>query len=142
MAAAGGSADWPAPNFVDPPDRVPYIASIEIPLLVFMTLAVAARFYSRAVLRHILAWDDWLMLPAWVRRILTLPNCRVLTVVCPQACLTTVTVTSLYSTMRLNLTRHLWDVKPEWVMEALRVSSSSDSVPALVTRQQLTRALR
>ncbi|GME34084.1 putative integral membrane protein [Neofusicoccum parvum] len=57
----------------------------------------------RAVLRHILAWDDWLMLPAW-------------------ACLTTVTVTSLYSTMRLNLTRHLWDVKPEWVMEALRIN--------------------
>ncbi|KAF9632401.1 putative integral membrane protein [Lasiodiplodia theobromae] len=103
MAAAGVPADWPAPNFIDPPDRIAYIASIEIPLLFLMTLAVAARFYSRAILRRILSWDDWLMLPAW-------------------ACLATVTITSLYSTMHLNLTRHLWDVKPEWAEQALKIN--------------------
>ncbi|KAH7052002.1 hypothetical protein B0J12DRAFT_739593 [Macrophomina phaseolina] len=41
------------------------LISIVAALLALMTTFLTARFYARALLRHMLRWDDWVMLAAW-----------------------------------------------------------------------------
>lgn len=43
------------------------LISIVAALLALMTTFLTARFYARALLRHMLRWDDWVMLAAWAR---------------------------------------------------------------------------
>jgi hypothetical protein len=52
---------WPPPNFVNPETRVNLLLGIEAPITTLTILFVCARFYSRTYLRHVLGWDDWVM---------------------------------------------------------------------------------
>ncbi|EKG17599.1 hypothetical protein MPH_05169, partial [Macrophomina phaseolina MS6] len=46
-------------------DFVSTIVGITVSLAVITTALLAARFYSRGVLRRMLGWDDWIMVLAW-----------------------------------------------------------------------------
>jgi hypothetical protein len=52
---------WPPPNFVNPETRVSLLLGIEAPISILTIIFVCARFYSRTYLRHVLGWDDWVM---------------------------------------------------------------------------------
>jgi len=54
-------AHWPAPNFVNPQTRVNLLLGIEVPITILTIIFILARFYSRTYLRHVLGWDDWVM---------------------------------------------------------------------------------
>jgi hypothetical protein len=57
---------WPLPNYINPESRKPLVLGVEITLTFIASLFVAARFYSRTYIKHVLGWDDWLMLVAMV----------------------------------------------------------------------------
>jgi hypothetical protein len=58
---------WPSPNYVNPVSRQWVVIGVEAPITFIAALFVAARFYSRTYIKHVLGWDDWLMLAAMVR---------------------------------------------------------------------------
>jgi hypothetical protein len=74
MATLPTAADvltWPASNYVDPITRRPLVLGVEIPLTILTILFTAGRFYSRIVIVKALGWDDWFMLAATVRMLLS-----------------------------------------------------------------------
>jgi hypothetical protein len=58
---------WPKPNFINPETREWVVIGVEAPLTFIAALFVAARFYTRTIIKRVLGWDDWLMLAAMVR---------------------------------------------------------------------------
>ncbi|KAF2663235.1 hypothetical protein BT63DRAFT_380313 [Microthyrium microscopicum] len=87
--------NWPAPNFVNPQSRKPIVIGVEIPITVIAATVVIARFYARTYIKHVLGWDDWLMMGAMICAIaITILHC-----------LATQYATGL----------HLWDVAPSLI---------------------------
>jgi hypothetical protein len=62
--------EWPAPNFINPVVRGPYLYVINSILFLLATIAVSLRFYARLYIRRWLGPDDVLILLSWARLLL------------------------------------------------------------------------
>ena len=60
-------ANWPIPNYVNPETRVNLALGWIISTMTLMLIFLAARLYSRAILKAALGADDWVMAAAAVR---------------------------------------------------------------------------
>ena len=63
--------DWPLPNYVDPPKNPATVAVYVFNgfFLTLATIAVAARLYTRIIIRHWFGLDDLFIILAFVRNI-------------------------------------------------------------------------
>ena len=60
-------ANWPAPNYVNPETRVNLALGWILSTMTLMLLFLAARLYSRVILKAALGADDWVIAAATVR---------------------------------------------------------------------------
>jgi hypothetical protein len=62
---------WPAPNYVNPPTKPPYVLAFACILGPVSLAAFSARLWVRVRIQKNPGWDDILMLAAWVRALAT-----------------------------------------------------------------------
>lgn len=64
-----GLLDWPSPNYVDPPKNPATVAVYVFNgfFLTLATIAVAARLYTRIIIRRWFGLDDLFIILAFVR---------------------------------------------------------------------------
>lgn len=57
---------WPPPQYDDPVKRGPALLAIELTILPFALLCLAARIYVRVHILRSTWWDDWCMVAAGI----------------------------------------------------------------------------
>ncbi|OCK75112.1 hypothetical protein K432DRAFT_429625 [Lepidopterella palustris CBS 459.81] len=94
-------ANWPAPNYINPETRVNVALGWIITTMTLMLLFIAARIYSRAVIKGSFGRDDWVMTVA-------------------AALSLSVSITACAATS-FGLGYHLWDIRAGWIVKYAKI---------------------
>lgn len=110
------------PNFINPETRVTLLLAVDITCGILATLGVCSRLVESIMKRRTGA-DDWTILGAWVGQ---RPSCAkpLLTLSFAQA-FTMASVVRHCIDTRIGVGYHIWDIRPEWIGEVLKVRDAT-----------------